>query len=62
MGRFEIPDHPEIACIERTGYPSWMQEDVLNDEDDEEDYDSEIWGDECEDDLYEETRERELFE
>ena len=61
MGRFEIPDHPEIACIERTGYPSWMQEDVLNDEDDEEDYDSEIWGDECEDDLYEEARERELF-
>ena len=46
MGRFEIPDHPEIACIERTGYPSWMQEDeVLNDEDDEEDYDSEFWGD-----------------
>lgn len=21
-----IPDHPEIRCIERTGYPSWMQE------------------------------------
>ena len=62
MGRFEIPDHPEIACIERTGYPSWMQEDVLNDEDDEEDYDSEFWGDECEDDLYEEARERELFD
>ena len=61
MGRFEIPDHPEIACIERTGYPSWMQEDVLDDEDDEEDYDSEIWGDECEDDLYEETRLSELF-
>ena len=61
MGRFEIPDHPEIACIERTGYPSWMQEDVLTDEDDEEDYDSEFWGDECEDDLYEEARERELF-
>ena len=62
MGRFDIPDHPEIACIERTGYPSWMQEDVLNDEDDEEDYDSEFWGDECEDDLYEESRERELFD
>ena len=62
MGRFEIPDHPEIACIERTGYPSWMQEDVLNDEDDEEDYDSEFWGDEREDDLYEETRERDLFD
>ena len=45
MGRFDIPDHPEIACIERTGYPSWMQEDeVLNDEDDE-DYESEFWGD-----------------
>ena len=62
MGRFEIPDHPEIACIERTGYPSWMQDDVLNDEDDEEDYDSEFWGDECEDDLYEESREREFFD
>ena len=61
MGRFEIPDHPEIACIERTGYPSWMQEDVLDDEDDEEDYDSEFWGDEREDDLYEETRWSELF-
>lgn len=45
MGRFDIPDHPEIACIERTGYPSWMQDDVLNDEDD----------------LYEEARERDLF-
>ena len=21
-----IPDNPEIAYIERTGYPSWMQE------------------------------------
>ena len=62
MGRFEIPDHPEIACIERTGYPSWMQDDVLNDEDEEEDYDSEFWGDECEDDLYEEAREREFFD
>ena len=60
MGRFDIPDHPEIACIERTGYPSWMQEDVLDDEDDE-DYDSEFWGDEREDDLYEETRWSELF-
>lgn len=35
MGRFDIPDHPEIACIERTGYPSWMQEtEDLEDEDD----------------------------
>ena len=45
VGRFEIPDHPEIACIERTGYPSWMQE--------RDEY--------CEDDLYEECRESELF-
>lgn len=40
-----------------------MQEnddEVLNDEDDE-DYESEIWGDECEDRLYEESREQELF-
>lgn len=22
-----IPDHPEIQWIERTGFPSWMQED-----------------------------------
>lgn len=46
----------------RTGYPSWMQEDdeVLDDEDDE-DYESEFWGDECEDRAYEESRERELF-
>lgn len=21
-----LDDNPEIACIERTGYPSWMQE------------------------------------
>ena len=34
MGRFDIPDHPEIAWIERTGYPSWMQE--TEDLDDEE--------------------------
>ena len=45
----------------RTGYPSWMQEtEVLNDEDDE-DSESEIWGDECEDSLYEEERETEIF-
>lgn len=45
MGRFDIPDHPEIACIERTGYPSWMQEEE----------------DDAEDCFYEEQRERELF-
>lgn len=45
MGRFDIPDHPEIGWIERTGYPSWMQE-----PDEEED--------DC---FYEERREQELF-
>ena len=23
----QIPDDPIIACMERTGYPPWMQED-----------------------------------
>ena len=69
---FRDLEHPEITCAIRTGYPSWMQEDeVLNDEDDE-DYDSEFWGDDCEDRydaaydaycdyLHEVSRERELF-
>lgn len=25
-----IPDDPIIACIERTGYPPWMQDDDEN--------------------------------
>ena len=30
-----IPDDPIIACMERTGYPPWMQEeDYEEDEDD----------------------------
>lgn len=40
-------EHPEIGWIQRTGYPSWMQERSY-----EEDEDS----------LYEERRERELFD
>ena len=40
-------EHPEIGWIERTGYPSWMQE---NDEFEED-----------EDALYEESRERDIF-
>ena len=31
-----IPDDPIIACMERTGYPPWMQEDDGEDEDEEE--------------------------
>ena len=40
-------EHPEIGWIQRTGYPSWMQE--MEDPE----YD--------EDALYDERRERELF-
>jgi hypothetical protein len=41
-------EHPEIEWMERTGYPSWMQEK------EEPEYD--------EDALYDESRERELFD
>lgn len=57
MGRFDIPDHPEIESIERTGYPSWLQEEEDEDLLDEDYCESEFWGDEREDDLYEEARE-----
>ena len=40
-------EHPEISSIERTGYPSWMQDT------EEPEYD--------EDSAYDERRERELF-
>lgn len=33
---FLIPDHPEIQCIERSGYPSWLQDDEEYNEDEEE--------------------------
>lgn len=26
MGKWEVPEHPEIDWVLRTGYPSWMQE------------------------------------
>lgn len=49
-------EHPEIGWMERTGYPSWAQEtEVLNDEDGEE-YEDEIYGDECEDSFFEDRR------
>ena len=32
---YQIPDHPQIEWIQRTGYPSWMQEEY--EEEDEED-------------------------
>ena len=34
-----IPDDPIIACMERTGYPPWMQEDDCDDDEDEEEED-----------------------
>ena len=30
-----IPDDPIIACMERTGYPPWMQEDDCDEYEDE---------------------------
>lgn len=29
-----IPDDPIIACIERTGFPPWMQDEEEGEEDD----------------------------
>ena len=26
MGKWEVPEHPEIEWVLRTGYPSWLQE------------------------------------
>ena len=26
MEKWEVPEHPEIEWVLRTGYPSWMQE------------------------------------
>lgn len=57
MGRFDIPDHPEVGWIERTGYPSWMQDEDDDEfyEDDQDDYEAIC------DYIFEESRERELF-
>lgn len=30
-----IPDDPIIACMERTGYPPWMQEDDCDEGEDD---------------------------
>ena len=53
--------HPEIDCIERTGYPSWMQK-YIDSEDEEFDeyaeYEEELYD---EDAAYEEARDRRCF-
>lgn len=35
---YQIPDDPIISCMERTGFPPWMQDD-----DDDEDKEDEEW-------------------
>ena len=35
----QVPDDPIIACMERTGYPPWMQEDDYGDDEAEEEED-----------------------
>ena len=49
----DMLEHPEIRRIEETGYPSWM-------EPDEEDYDQDAYEAYC-DRCYEEDRDRRLF-
>ena len=40
----QLPDHPEIECALRTGYPSWMQpKRDLDVDEEEEDWDDEEW-------------------
>lgn len=41
---FDLPDHPEIECAMRTGYPSWNQPKEIR---------CEACGDVIEDDVYE---------
>lgn len=31
---YGIPDDPIISCIERTGYPPWMQDDEYDEDED----------------------------
>lgn len=38
---WSIPDDPIIACIERTGYPPWMQDDWEDEEEEDSDADDE---------------------
>lgn len=31
----QVPDDPIISCMERTGYPPWMQEDDCDEDEDD---------------------------
>ena len=44
MRRFDVPEHPEIAHIERTGYPSWYRGRDLDVDDDYDEEDEELEG------------------
>jgi hypothetical protein len=37
--RFDIPDDPIVACMERTGYPPWHRDEWEDEEYEEEDED-----------------------
>lgn len=37
----QLPDHPEIESALRTGYPSWIKD--LDVDEEEEDYEDEEW-------------------
>ena len=50
---YECPDHPEIVSMERTGYPSWMQE---------EDVFCDYCGDEITEEVYEDEHHDKLCE
>ena len=50
----DIPDDPIIRCMERTGYPPWMQ--AWDDEDEEDNEEEEEYEDEEEDDSAETVR------
>ena len=55
-------EHPEIGWIEKTGYPSWMQEDEDElEEESEEDFEEDPYSDGYADWLYDQKRDRELF-
>ena len=50
---YQILEHPDITSALRTGYPSRVED---------EECESELWGDAWEDGAYEERMERGLFE
>ena len=58
---YQLPDHPDIEHALRTGYPSWVKDTDVDEEEDDFEDDEDIYEDGYEDSAYEEARERELF-